>query len=530
MIFSCNHKARSSSVRVILVGEGELGIQDRSKLTSSDTVLRDFYEVDPPFGNVAIRSKNNVTTYEVIEPSLTEDERKKIERLKRLLLEEVRAPLSIMFGKDKIENYLDLNASRLIKDYKLDIPAEALDKVLYYLKRDFLGYSKIDVMMQDTRIEDISCDGVGIPIYVWHRDYESIPSNVQFDSRDELAAFIIRLAYKSGGQITVARPILEGNLPEGYRTHLTLDEVSKRGSTFTIRKFREEPPTIVDLMQWGTISPRIGAYLWICVENLKSVLVVGATASGKTTTLGALAMFIKPEMKIVTIEELREVKLPHQNWIPMVTRESTQSGVEELGLYDLLKSALRQRPDYIIVGEIRGEEAYTLLQAISTGHGGISTIHADSISTAIKRMLTKPMDIPGMLLPLMSTLIMMSRVKIGEKFARRITNVGEIIGYNDQTKNASINNLFDWTGELKDTFDMKGQSNAFKQIADAKHLPEEEVYSDMEKKEQILQWMLTKNIHSYKDVADIIRMYYYNQTEVHEMARLGEDWQSETST
>ncbi|HKW04797.1 MAG TPA: type II/IV secretion system ATPase subunit, partial [Nitrososphaerales archaeon] len=367
---------------------------DRQQLKQDDSkneaVLRDFYQVNPPFGNVAIRSVKNVTTYEVIEPSLGEDEKKKIERLKRLFLEEVKVPLSVLYGQKEIDKYVDLYTSRLIKDYKLDIPKEAQDKILYYLKRDFLGYSVIDVMMKDPKIEDISCDGVAIPIYVWHRDYESIPSNVQFASKQELGSFIIRLAYKSGGQITVAKPILEGNLPEGYRTHLTLDEVSKRGSTFTIRKFRDEPPTIVDLMLWGTISPRIGAYLWICIENLKSLLVVGSTASGKTTTLGALAMFIRPEMKIVTIEELREIKLPHENWIPMVTRVSAQAGVEEVGLFDLLKSALRQRPDYIIVGEIRGEEAYTLLQAISTGHGGISTIHADSVSTAMKRMLTKP--------------------------------------------------------------------------------------------------------------------------------------------
>ncbi|MHB2037615.1 MAG: type II/IV secretion system ATPase subunit [Nitrososphaerales archaeon] len=500
-----------------------------SQFSSQDTVLRDYYEVNPPFGNVAIRSINNVTTYEVVEPTLMEEERKKIDRLKLLLLEEVKAPLGIIYGKGNVDEYIDINTSRIIKDYKLDIPKEAQDKALYYLKRDFLGYSKIDVMMRDPRVEDISCDGIGIPIYVWHRDFESIPSNIAFSTKDELASFIVRLAYKSGGQITVAQPILEGSLPEGFRTHLTLDEVSKRGSTFTIRKFREEPPTIVDLMLWGTLSPRIAAYLWICIENLKSLLIVGATAGGKTTTLGALAMFMKPEMKIVTIEELREIKLPHENWIPMVTRESTQEGVAELGLYDLLKSALRQRPDYIIVGEIRGEEAYTLLQAISTGHGGISTIHADSVQTAIKRMLTKPMDIPGMLLPLMSTLVMISRVKIADKFARRITNISEMVGYSEQTKNAQLNPLFEWAGELKDTFEMRGQSNVFKQIAESKHIPEEDVYSDMEQKQQILEWLLTKKIHTYKDVANIIRQYYYNATEVYEMARLGEDWQSEDS-
>ena len=210
----------------------------------------------------------------------------------------------------------------------------------------------------------------------------------------------------------------------------------------------------------------------------------------------------------------------------MVTRESNQSGVAVLGLFDLLKSALRQRPDYIIVGEIRGEEAYTLLQAISTGHGGISTIHADSVATAAKRMLTKPMDIPGMLLPLMNTLVLMSRVRIGDKYARRTINICELVGFNEQTRNTQFNSLFEWTGELKDTFEMKGQSSVFKQIADAKHIPEEEVYLDMERKEQILGWMLLKQIHAYTDVADIIRMYYVNPTGIQEMARLGDDWRN----
>jgi flagellar protein FlaI len=493
----------------------------------SEPVLKDFYQVVPPFGNVAIRSRSNITTYEVVEPTLTQAEVKAIEKLKKLLLEEVRTPLAVLYREHEIEKYLDSNAWRLIKDYKLEISREAYDKVLYFLKRDFLGYSKIDVMMRDVKIEDISCDGVGIPVYVWHRDYESIPSNVSFSTKEELGSFIVRLAYKAGGQINVAQPILEGNLPEGYRAHLTLDEVSKRGSTFTIRKFRDEPPTIVDLMIWGTMSPKMAAYFWICIENLKSLLVVGATASGKTTTLGALSMFIRPELKIVTIEELREIKLPHENWIPMVTRSSPQEGVDQVGLFDLLKSALRQRPDYIIVGEIRGEEAYTLLQAISTGHGGISTIHADSVMTALKRMITKPMDIPGMLLPLMSTLILMARVKVGERFVRRAVSVSELTAFNEQSRTPVLNTVFDWSGELKDSFELKGTSNVFKQLADAKHIPEEEVYSDMEGKEQILSWMLQKQITAYDDVAAIIRTYYYNPTEILEMARLGEDWRND---
>lgn len=491
-------------------------------------MLRDFYAVNPPFGNIAIRSISNVTTYEVLEPTLIESEKKTIERLKRLLLEEVKAPLAILSGRDEIEKYLDTNTTRLIKDYKLQIAKEARDKIVYYLKRDFLGYSKIDVMMRDAKIEDISCDGVGIPVYVWHRDYESIPSNVQFVTREELASFVVRLAYKSGGQVTVANPILEGNLPEGFRTHLTLDEVSKRGSTFTIRKFREEPTTIVDLMLWGTISPQMAAYLWICIENLKSLLVVGATASGKTTLLGALAMLIKPEMKIITIEELREIKIPHENWIPMVTRTSSQVGVEEVDLFDLLKSALRQRPDFIIVGEIRGEEAYTFLQAISTGHGGISTIHSDTVQTAIKRLLTKPMDVPATLLPLISALVLMSRVKVKDRIVRRATNVSEIVNFDERNNAPQLNTVYEWQGEEKDTFgdtEVPGwHSNVIDQLAESKHVLKDDIYSDMEVKETILRWMLNKKLNSYKVATDIIRRYNYNPTEIYDIARLGEDW------
>ena len=493
---------------------------------TTDSILRDFYPVHPPFGNVAVRTINGITVYEVIEPTLSDDEKKNIDRLKKIFLEEVKTPIKLISDYPKMKEFISKSTIRLIKDYKINIPKESVDKILYYLERDFLGYGIIDVIVRDIKIEDISCDGLNIPIYVWHRDYESIPTNVKFATSEDLNSFIIRLAYKSGGQITVASPILEGSLPEGYRTHLTLEEVSKRGSTFTIRKFRDEPPTLIDLMMWGTINPGIGAYLWICVENTKSLLVIGATASGKTTTLGALSMFIRPEMKIVTIEELREIKLPHENWIPMVTRVSSQAGVQEVGLFDLLKSALRQRPDVIIVGEIRGEEAYTLLQAISTGHGGISTIHAESVQTAVKRMLTKPMDIPGMLLPLVSTLVEVSRVKVGDAFVRRAINVVEIVGFNEQNKNAQLNPIFEWAGEVKDSFEMIGQSDVFKQLANTKHMPESEIYADMEKKEQILQWMLKKKIHDYRDVSAVIRRYYSNPTEVEEMARLDEDWQS----
>ncbi len=300
--------------------------------------------------------------------------------------------------------------------------------------------------MRDINIEDVSCNGTAIPIYVWHRYYESIPTNVSYSSKDELDAFVTRLAYKAGHQISVSRPILEGTLPEGFRVHLTLDEVSKRGDTFTIRKTRAIPFTIIDLINFGTVSPHMAAYFWTLIDNLRSIIVAGATASGKTSLLNSISMFIKPEMKAVTIEEVRELVF-HENWIPMVTRPSFQPGVEEVTLFDLLKSSLRQRPDYIVVGEIRGEEAYTLFQSISVGHGGLCTIHAENVETVEKRLLTKPMDIPPLLIPMMNAIALIERTKIRDITVRRVSDVSEITGVDDTNGRAKFLKVYEWDHE-----------------------------------------------------------------------------------
>ncbi|RLI06263.1 hypothetical protein DRO24_05090, partial [Candidatus Bathyarchaeota archaeon] len=402
------------------------------------------------------------------------------------------------------------------------VAEEAEEKFIYYLKRDFLGYGKIDILMKDPNIEDISCNGIRTPIYVWHRRYESLPTNVSYDSEEELDAIVRRLAYRSGHQISIAHPILEGTLPEGYRIHLTLDEVSKRGNTFTIRKFRANPYTIIDLINFGTLSTEIAAYLWILIDNLRSIMICGATASGKTSLLNAIGMFIRPEMKVVTIEEVRELRL-HENWIPMVTRPSFQPGVEEVSLYDLLRSALRQRPDYIIVGEVRGEEAYTLFQAIAVGHGGLCTIHADSVDAAIKRLLTKPMNIPKMMLPLMNVLILIRRVKLGEEIARRVVAVEEITGISPDGE-VMLERRYEWNPE-DDSFIYHPPSgrgrDVYGQIMEMTHIPREKLMEEQARRERILRWMVEKGMNTYEEVSKVIRDYYLKPEEVYSAARMG---------
>ena len=487
--------------------------------------FRDFYPVNPPFGfvGIEINDERRSLMYHAVEPTLTDEEDELLDRIKKILIDRMNVPLDVLRDSEKMEEYLRGDIQKLFKRFERDIPKESEDKFIYYLKRDFLGYGKIDLLIRDENIEDISCNGYNTPIYVWHRNYESIPTNIIYKSPEELDRTVIRLAYRSGRQVSISHPIMEGTLPEGFRVQITLEEVSKRGDTFTIRKFRENPFTIIDLIKYGTLSAEIAAYLWILIEHGRSIMICGATASGKTTLLNSLSMFIKPEMKVVTIEEVRELRL-HENWIPMVPRPSYQPGVTEITLFDLLKSALRQRPDYIVVGEVRGEEAYTLFQAIATGHGGLCTIHSDSPEYAIKRLLSRPMNIPPMMVPLMNVLLQIRRVKIGEKVVRRSDTVTEIIGLS-ATDQVQFEHRFKWDS-IDDSYRFlesagRGES-VFKQIANLRHVPEFELEDEMKRRTKILEWMVNDNLNTYNEVSNIVHTYYVNPEEILTRARFDE--------
>ena len=374
----------------------------RGKINTNtrNEILLEVYSIQPPFAYVGILKELETgrLKYVVIEPILSEADIEAIERIKEYVLEDRKIDLKTIKNEKLFINYLKSVIRKLIKKKKINIKEESIEKILYFLLRDLLYYGKIDIMMKDVEVEDVSCDGINTPIYVWHRRYESLPTNVMFTSYDELNSFIVRLAYKAGKQISIANPIVEGTLPEGYRVHLSHGEIARRGSAFTIRKFRKDPYTIIDLINFGTISSEAAAFMWLLIDLKKSTMIGGATAAGKTTLLNALAMLIRPEVKIVSIEEVAEIRLPHENWVPLIARPAVEKWVQDITLFELLKSALRMRPDYIIVGEIRGKEAYTFFQSIATGHAGICTIHAENVEYAIRRLESKPMNIPRLLI------------------------------------------------------------------------------------------------------------------------------------
>jgi archaeal flagellar protein FlaI len=445
--------------------------------------------------------------YVVIEPTLTETEKENLENLKKLLVDELDVDLRSIETKAKAELYLSDKVRALVKKYGLKIPQASMNKLLYYLSRDFIRLGKIEPLMRDKLIEDISCDGANIPIYVWYRDYESIPSNIIFKGDQELDTFVSKLAYAAGKHVSLAEPIVDATLEDGSRLHLTYGkEVTQKGSTFTIRKFRADPLTIVDLIKENTMNSDIAAYLWYLIEKKLALIVAGGTASGKTTTLNAISMFIGPGQKVISVEDTPELNLPHENWIQSVTRGVGTA--TEITMFDLLKASLRQRPDVIIVGEVRGEEAFTLMQSIATGHGGLGTIHADSVEGVINRLTSEPMKIPKSLLgSTLDCVAMQLKIRLVDKSVRRMVHVAEVVGHDARSDQIILNDAFKWD-PISDKFTYSGRSRLFDKITQRFGTRPEEIRREIDGRKVFLNWLVAKDIRSYDAVSKEVGEFY----------------------
>jgi len=393
----------------------------------------------------------------------------------------------------------------VLKEFGVEgsINPDSMDKIMYYITRDFIGYGTLDPLIRDKMAEDISADGPEIPLYVYHRNYGSIETNIIFD-REELDALIYRLSQRSGRHISMARPLLDASLPNKDRLQLSIgSEVTTRGSTFTIRKFRETPFTPINLVEYGTFSMEMMAYFWMAVENGANILIAGGTASGKTTVLNAIAMFIPPECKIVSIEDTREINLLHQNWIPAVTRQVEEGGYA-IEMYDLLRTALRQRPEYVLVGEVRGVEAHTLFQAMATGHITLSTIHAESATTVVKRLTKHPIDVPLMLLDSLDIIAIQRQVKLGDRPVRRCTKIIEVTGIDFEDEMLKTNELFTWR---PDEFEFTGESRVFVKIMEKLNMSEEQLVEEFSRRRRILEAMRVRGMNDFQSLNRVLLDY-----------------------
>ncbi len=484
------------------------------------------YPLYEPFAHVAVvqNPKTGEFLYILDELQLDALERNVYNRVLEILLAEIQSP------KEEIADprrFFAEEAKKIVDKYRISLgwlPDVSWYKILYHAERDLVGFGRIDPLMRDPNIEDISCDGVEKPVYVWHRNFESIETNLKLESDEEIDNMVVKLVHMAGKHVSSAFPIVDASLPGKHRLAVCYRrEVTPFGTAFTIRKFREDPYSIVDLINLGTFSEEMAAYFWMCLENRASIMVLGGTASGKTTALNALACLIKPGSKIITIEETAELNLPHENWVSLIARQSYGLGGSSIGevtLFDLVKTSMRHRPDVLIVGEVRGQEAYVLFQALATGHGGMCTMHAENLDSAVKRLTQKPMDISPAYIPLMNLVLSIQRVRLtknGEKKAfRRIIDINEILDYED------YNCTFKWNPKEDDYSPAFDKSMILSAISERAGADKKDLLTEINRRREVLHWMREREIRSYKNVAAVIAEYYARPEKIYETVQAGE--------
>jgi flagellar protein FlaI len=485
------------------------------------------YPLYEPFAHVAIAQNPKTGEHKYILDELQLDplERSVYNRILEILLAEIESPKEEILDPRRF--FAD-EAKKIVDKYRISLgwlPDVSWYKILYHAERDLVGFGQIDPLMRDPNIEDISCDGVNRPVYIWHRTYESIETNVGFQTDEDLDNMVVKLVHMAGKHVSSAFPIVDASLPGKHRLSVCYRrEVTPFGTAFTIRKFREDPYSIIDLINIGTFSEEMAAYFWQCLEHRASIMVLGGTAAGKTTALNALACLIKPGSKIITIEETAELNLPHDNWVSLIARQSYGLGGDstgEVALFDLVKTSMRHRPDILIVGEVRGQEAYVLFQALATGHGGMCTMHAENLDSSIKRLTQKPMDISPAYIPLMNIVLSVQRVHLiknnERKAYRRILNVNEVADYED------YRTVFKWHPNNDEHLPSLDKSIMLSGISERLGMSKKDLIEEIERRKVVLHWMREHNIRSYKDVAAIIAEYFARPKQIYEKVLAGEE-------
>jgi flagellar protein FlaI len=382
-----------------------------------------------------------------------------------------------------------------------------VETLLYVLQRNFIGYERIDGIKHDINVEDISCDGYDSPVFVYHTDYENLITNV-YHGRESLDDFVVKLAQRSGKGISKRQPQVDATLRDGSRAQLTLgEEVSDHGTNYTIRQFKDVPFTPVDLVNWQTFSLDEMAFLWLCIESHKSLVFAGGTASGKTTSLNAVSLFIPSNAKIVSIEDTREVELPQRNWIASVTRPSF--GEDETGdidEFDLLEAALRQRPDYIVMGEVRGEEGRTLFQVMSTGHTTYTTFHADNVGEVLKRFTTEPINVSKTLFTALDLVSVQSQTRVRGQKVRRNRSITEINRYDPENDEINVNDVFQWEPE-DDSYRQTADSSTLEDIKFDRGWTQMELDRQLQERRVLLAYLIEQGLNEYAQVAATAQAY-----------------------
>lgn len=403
------------------------------------------------------------------------------------------------------------------ENQNVNVSRQYIDSLSQKFLRDIAGYGEIDPLIQDDNLEEIMINGINKPIFVYHREYGMMKTNIQFSDEKELMDLIDSIARQINRRIDQESPILDGRLSDGSRINATIPPVSADGPSLTIRKFKKDPFTIIDLVNTKTISVELAAFLWLCFDGLgvksANAIISGGTSSGKTTTLNALCSFINPKERIITIEDTLELQIPHEHVIRMETRPANVENKGELTMNDLVKNSLRQRPDRIIVGEVRADEAITLFTALNTGHSGFGTLHSNDARETITRLTNAPMSVPKIMIQAIDFIIMQNRIYTPSGVSyRRISEVAEVVGIEEGV--VQLNKIFQWNPETDKIENVSISSQTLSQIANLSGRSINELHREIENREIVLNHMQKQEIRSVEDVKSVFDLYYKDPEKV----------------
>ena len=461
-----------------------------------------------------------VPQYNVFKQKYSSEEKLLLSELRENLVDlAISSDESLQVNEDKLLNDIKnfLFAKLANNSQNNTISNEYLDNLARKLFQDLVGYGEIDPLIRDDNLEEIMVIGIDKPVFVYHREYGMMKTNILFKDAGEVMNLIDSIARQINRRIDQESPILDGRLPDGSRVNATIPPISADGPSMTIRKFKRDPLTIIDLINSKTISVELAAFFWLCFDGLgvksANAIISGGTSSGKTTTLNALSSFINPKERIITIEDTLELQIPHEHVIRMETRPPNVENRGELTMNDLVKNSLRQRPDRIIVGEVRGSEAITLLTALNTGHSGFGTLHSNDARETITRLTNAPMSVPNIMISAIDFIIMQNRIYRSDGVSfRRISEVAEVSGIEEGV--IQLNKIFEWDPQSDTIKNVGITSKTLTEIANVSGNSLNSLYDEIKNREIVLQHMVDQNIRSIRDVSTVLERYYLDSQKV----------------
>ena len=478
--------------------------------------------VDDVVVDVNIIKKDKNPRYEIVTPKILPPTLALLDEIKNKLTEEVKLSSEELLDEnatEKLKEKFKERASYLLTNYLKNVPEKTKKYLIGSLMHESLGLGLIEILLKDKYIEEIVINASKVPVMIYHKKYGWLETNIILQNEDQILNYSNIIARRVGRQITTLNPLLDAHLVTGDRVNAVLYPISTKGNTITIRKFNEEPLTVVDLINENISSSEIFAIIWLALEYEMNMLVSGGTASGKTTFLNVCMPFIPPNQRIISIEDTRELVLPKElYWSPLVTRQPNPEGEGQVTMLDLLVNSLRMRPDRIILGEIRRkQEAEVLFEAMHTGHSVYATVHADTANETIKRLINPPIEVPENLLEEVNLNVVMFRDR--RKGIRRTYQVSEFVASEGEEKTTiKTNLLYRWKSSTDKIVKHLPSISLFEKLTRFTGLSQNEIDKEILSRKKILDWMIKKNIRSIQDVGKIMKEYYLDKEAINKLA------------